>query len=137
METTPRPPLRRTRRCALAAWAAFGLSVALLWAEHRLGVLHPWSHLFLLLLVVTVAAALAGAAGALWRAGRGPGRRAALGWGLVCLLPLALWAALGAYLLHLARSATGPRNLLANTGMMAVASVMDLQARYGYPHRIE
>src|SRR5262249_32758961 len=99
MESHPPPPDPASprpwpRRCALAAWAGWALPLALLWAEHRLGVLHPWSHLFLLLLALTFLAASAGFAAGLWRLLRGPGRRAAAAWALACLLPAGLWAAL-------------------------------------------
>jgi hypothetical protein len=136
---TPGTPSPRSspRRCALAAWAGWALSVALLWVEHRLGVLHPWSHLFLLLLVVTVLAAACGLAAGLWRAVRGPGRRAAAAWALACLVPAGLWAALGAYLLHLQRAGNFPTNLATTVARRAVASLMELQARYAYPYRIE
>jgi hypothetical protein len=100
-------------------------------------VVHPWALLFLLLLVLTLVAALGGVVLALARVVRGPRRLGASAWGLVCLLPLGLWAALGAYVLHLVSSRQTPKNVLTNTASLAVASLMELQARYAYPHRLE
>src|SRR5262249_39310043 len=110
---------------------------ALLWAEHRLGVLHPWSHLFLLLLALTFLAASAGFAAGLWRLLRGPGRRAAAAWAPACPLPAGPRAALGADLPHLQRAGTFPTSLATTVARRAVASLMELQARYAYPYRIE
>jgi hypothetical protein len=111
--------------------------MALLWAQHQLRVLRPWSLLFLLLLSVTVIAALCALAGAAWRIARGPSRSGALAWGFVSLLPVGLWAALAGYVLHLAGSGTTPKNTLTNIASMAVTSLMELQANYTYPHRME
>jgi hypothetical protein len=125
------------RWCAPIAWGSWLLSIGLLWGQHQLRVLHPWSLLFLLLLAVTVLAALCGLAGTLWRVVRGLSRLSALAWGFLSLLPVGLWAALGVYVLHLAGSALTPKNTLTNIAGMAVVSFMELQAKYIYPHRME
>src|SRR5439155_9728069 len=102
------------------------------WWQHQLRILHPWSLLFLLLLAVNVLAALGGLACAVWRIARG-----SLAWGFVSLLPVGLWAALGAYVLHLAGSGSTPKNTLTNIASIAIASLMELQAKYTYPRRME
>jgi hypothetical protein len=58
-------------------------------------------------------------------------------WGIVALLPAGLWAALGAYVLHLDGSGSTPKNTLTHIASMAVASLMELQAKYTYPDRME
>jgi hypothetical protein len=93
--------------------------------------------LFLLLLALTILAALGGLACALWQIARGPRRLGALAWGFVCLLPVGLWAALAVYVLHLASSARTPKNTLTHIAGMAVTSLMELEAKYTYPHRME
>ncbi len=133
----PRPPLKLLRRCAVIAWASWLVSIGLLWGQHQLRVLHPWSLLFLLLLTVTVLAALCGLVCGVWRVARGPSRLGALGWGFVSLFPVGVWAALGAYLLHLQASHSTPKNTLTNIASMAIISLMELQATYTFPHRME
>jgi hypothetical protein len=44
---------------------------------------------------------------------------------------------LATYVLHLAGSSSTPKNALTNIAGMAVASLMELQAKYAYPHRME
>jgi hypothetical protein len=133
----PRPALKLLRRCAVIAWASWLVSIGLLWGQHQLRVLHPWSLLFLLLLTVTVLAALCGLVCAVWRVARGPSRLGALAWGVVSFLPVGLWAALGAYILHLAGSGSTPKNTLTNTATMGITSLMEIQASYTFPHRME
>ncbi len=109
--------------CAVIGWLTGALSVALLWGQHRAGVLHPVALLFELLLAPSLLAALVGTAGGLWRVCRGPHRRAAAARALTCSLPLGLWTALAVYALRLA--ATGqsfPKNIFSDIAGMAVAS---------------
>src|SRR5262249_42025919 len=70
----PRPPFRLLRCCAAASWGCWLASIGLLWGQHQLRVVHPWSFVFLLLLAVTVLTALCGLACAVWRIARGPNR---------------------------------------------------------------
>jgi hypothetical protein len=133
----PRSSLRLLHLCTVLAWVAWGLSLGLLWAQHRLHVLHPLALVFLVLLAATVLAALCGLANALWRVGKGPQWRVAAALGLVCLTPLGLWAALGLYLVSLARTSNFPKNELTAVASMGIASLMQAQAQYCYPHRLE
>src|SRR5437899_318730 len=119
--------------CAALAWVAWGLSLGLLWGQHRLRVLHPWALLFLLLLAISVLEALCGFMIALWRLGKGSQRRLAAAWGLACLTPVGLWAALGLYLVSLARSSNSPKNALTSVASMGIAPLMQLPAEYCYP----
>jgi hypothetical protein len=136
--TVDRPTLKLARRCAMMGWLAWALSVGLLWRQHRAGVLHPAAVLFAALLAVTVSAALVGTADGLWRTVRGPRRRAAAAWGLVCFLPLALWAGLASYTLRLAAAGRAfPKNIVSDVAGMAVASLMEGWAHLAYPHRLE
>jgi hypothetical protein len=95
------------------------------------------SGLFVLLLAVTVLAALCGLAGTLWRVVRGPRRCRALAWGLVSIVPVGLWAALAVYVLHLAGNGSTPKTALTNITSMAVLSLMECQAKHTYPQRME
>ena len=132
-----RPTLRLPRRCAVVALGGGVLSIGLVWGQHQLRVLHPWSHLFLFLLAVTTLAALCGLVISLWRVVRGPQRLGAAACGLGCVLPVGLGVALGAYVLHLVASASTPKNTLTRIARMAIASLMELEAAYTYPHRME
>jgi hypothetical protein len=130
--------LELVRWCAVIGWLTWALSVGLLWGQHWAGVLHPVALLFGLLLAFILLAALVGTAGGLWRVCRGPCRRAAAAWALMCSLPLGLWTALAVYALRLA--ATGqsfPKNIFSDIAGMAVASLMEDQSHLTYPHRLE
>src|SRR5262249_40571443 len=69
---------------------------------------------------------------------RGPRRPAAAAWAFVCFVPLALWLGLAAFTLRLV--ATGqsfPRSIFSDLAGMAIASLMEGQAQWTYPHRLE
>jgi hypothetical protein len=109
------------------------LSIALLWGQHQLQVLHPYALPLLILLVITFGAALRG----LWRVLFGPRRLAALTWALVGLLPTLLWGALGWYGFSEWGRREVPHDLPFALMKMAGASLMEAQARAFYPHRLE
>src|SRR5206468_3386598 len=132
------PTFKIARWCAVSGWLTFALSVGLLWWQHRAGVVHPTSLLFALLLAITVLSALVGTAVGLWRMVRGPRPPAAAAWGFVSLVPLALWAGLAVYSLRLASTGQSfPKNMVSDIAGMAIASLMEGQARLAYPHRME
>jgi hypothetical protein len=79
MWAPPHAAIKLLRLCAVIAWGSWLVSIGLLREQHRLRALHPWSLLFLLLLAVTVLAALCGLTCAVWRVVRGSSRRGALG----------------------------------------------------------
>jgi hypothetical protein len=139
----PSPPqssrdvLKPLRRRAVIAWVAAALSVGLLWGEHRLRVLHPLAMLFILLLVVSYAAAVGGLVRGLWRVFCGPWRVIALGWTGLSLVPGLLWPGLGWYGLHEWHRREVSRHLPNTLFKMAAASLMEAQARYLYPQRVE
>src|SRR6267378_2346612 len=85
------------QRGATVAWTSWLLSVGLLWLEERLWVLHPWPILLLLLVTVTAGAVLITLALGFWRVLRGPGRRTALAWTLIALIPVLFWVSSGLY----------------------------------------
>jgi hypothetical protein len=113
------------------------LSVGLLWAQDALRVVHPYSLLFLGLMALTFGAAFVALACGLWRTARGPRRGSALAWLLVGLLPALGWAGLGTYAAHCHRTRDHPNNLPFRLVKFAAAHVMELEARYLYPHRLE
>ena len=104
------------RGCAVAALACWAASVAIVWGQHRAGVLHPAAFSFLGLFALTVGAGLVGLAAALWGVACGPRRGAADGWRLACALPLGFWAALSIDTLRLmAAGEAFPPGALADT----------------------
>lgn len=122
--------------CAVT-WGAWLLCLALLSWEHLASVLHPPSLLFIFLLILNFGAALAALGIGLWRILRGPKRVRAAAWLLVSLLPVLSWAALARYAYHNGQECEVPRNpamiLMTRTGQ----SLMEAQATYLYPHRLE
>ena len=133
-----RPAFRMVRWCAVIGWLTWVASVGLLWGQQRADVLHPAILPFVLLLTITVLAALVGTAGGLWRTVRGPRRPAAVAGALACFLPLGLWVGLGIYTLRLATTGQSfPKNLFSDIAGMAVASLMESQAHLAYSHRLE
>src|SRR5947209_12314338 len=122
---------------AAVAWAAWVLCFGLLWSEHRLRVLHPYSVLFILLLVVLFGAAIGGLVRGLWRVLRGPRRAAALAWTLAAMLPVLLWLAPVAYGWQQWRKCQAPADPAFTVVKMTAACLMEAQARFLYPHRLE
>jgi hypothetical protein len=125
----------RTR--AAVAWASWVLSIGLLWGEHRLRVIHPVSLLFVLLMVLIFGAGVGTLVRGLRQFQRGPQHLAALALTVCGVLPAALWLALGWQGIRQWRNRDVPRGTLSVLVRMAGASVMEGQARYVYPHRLE
>src|SRR2546430_17085685 len=89
------------RRNAGCAWAAGFLAVALVWGQNRLGVLHPWSFMFIALLAATFAMGLQSCfLPSSWRLLWSSSFGRALAYIIVGLVPAALWAALAWYAPH-------------------------------------
>ena len=124
------------RWCALT-WLAWLLSLGLLWWEHRARVLHPPSLLFICLFALTLGSAVAAVGAGLWRLRRGARRRGGFVLLPVSLVPVLVWAGLGWYAYRNGREAQVPRNLAMTLMMRAGHSMMEAQARYLYPHRME
>jgi hypothetical protein len=116
---------------------AFVLSVAQLWGQHQFRVLHPRSLLFILLLVLTFAAAVGGLVGGLWRRLRGPYRGQALGWAVCAILPVLFWTFLGFYAFRQWAENHVPHNLVFILAKNAGASLMEAQARCFYASRLD
>jgi hypothetical protein len=129
--------LRPVRRRVLLAWACWLLSLALLWAQHQLAVLHPQALVFLALLLLTWAAGLGGALRGLVRLARGPVRLWAAAWTTAAAVPLVAWVVLGLYGHAQWRVRNVPRNVPFSLLKMTAASLMEAQANYLYPHRLE
>jgi len=129
--------LRPLRRCAALAWAGWLLSIGLLWWQHWIRVLYPPSLLFIFLVAVTFGSALAAVGMGLWRMLRGPKRLGASVWLLVAILPVLNWTALALYAHRNGQKAHVPRNLAMTLMMRAGHSLMEAQAVYLYPHRLE
>jgi hypothetical protein len=136
LQTTP-DVLKPLRRHAAIAWVGAALSVGLLWGESQLRVLHPLSIVFILLLVITSAAALGGLVRGIWRVCRGPRRLAALRWSAISVLPGLVWPALGLYGFHKWSRREVPHELAFTLVKMAGATLMEAQAQYLYPHQLE
>jgi hypothetical protein len=129
--------LRPLRWSTAIAWASWTLSLLLLWYHHRARVLHPHFLLLLSLLILTVASAVFGLAYASWSALRGPRRLLVLAWGAGSLFPALLWVFLGLYAIHHLGKGEVPNNLWWKLVSLSSGSVMEAQAVYLYPYRIE
>lgn len=113
------------------------LSVLLLLGEHYLQVVHPWSVCFLLVFFVTVLAGVSGICFSVWSRWRRGAVRHAGAWECACLLPLFFWLALGVYAYDLSKKNQWPKNVLTDLVSMTIASLMEFQAEYVYPQRME
>src|SRR5262249_12230941 len=118
-------------------WTSGTVSLALLYLEDRMGVLHPYALCFLLLVTLVFASGIFGLTVGFRRSCLGPRRRPALSWGWVSLVPSLLWVWLGLYGLREAARGEAPNTLPWKLVVMATASGMEAQAPWMYPHRIE
>jgi hypothetical protein len=143
-DPAPAPPpsaTPRRRRAVPAAVAAAWLSatalVGLLLIEWRAGVLHPWVIPFLLLLLALGVATIGVLVLGLSRLARGPHRANAAAWVLAGTLPLVGIA----IRVEQARRDWGRREArvtpVNRLVALASASLMEAQARFLYPHRVE
>ena len=128
---------RRFRWGAAFAWAGWALSVGLLLLEHWLWVLHPWSLLFIGLVVVTCGAAVTTLALGLWRILRGPQRSATLAWVVVALLPLLTWASMAYYAYRNGQKRSQPHDLPMTLMTRVGHNLMEAEAIYLCPSRLE
>jgi hypothetical protein len=121
------------------AWAAWLLTNGLLWAEYEFSVLHPYSLLFLVLLLLTILSTLFNVIYGFWRLLRGPKRRRVAGLMAVGLAPALLWLALVAHGMRVLQRHDTSQGQLWGIMSQAMASVMELQLEYtsSYPHRLE
>jgi len=119
------------------AWIAGALSVAFLLIGRQLRVIHPFSIPFIILLIVAFGAALGAMVGGLWRLLRGPRRFAAITWTIMGLLPPLFWLTLGWYGHRQWASRNVPHNLAMALVRRAGTSLMEAQACFLYPHRLE
>jgi hypothetical protein len=129
--------MRLLRRCVILAWAAWLLSIGLLWVQHLMTVLHPPSLLFVVLVAITFCSSLTALVNGLWRLVRGPKRFGALAWLLVALLPVVSWAGLAQYAYRSGQRSNVPRNPAMVLMMRTGHSLMEAHAVYLYPHRLE
>jgi hypothetical protein len=129
--------LRFLRYGTAAAWISWLLSVGLLWVEHQLRILHPWSLLFIAALVITFGAAVIALVLGFWRVLRGPRHRAALVWSLSALFPVLFWLSLGLYAYRNDQRGYHPHNLPMILMTRLGYNLMHAQAVYLYPHRLE
>jgi hypothetical protein len=132
-----RGDLKPLRWGVAITWISWLLSVGLLLVEHWLWVLHPWSVLFLIALVVTLSATVTTLVLGFWRVLRGGRRRAALGWSLCSLFPVLVWVSLGLYAHRNGQKGYHPHNLPMTLMTRVGHNLMEAQAVYLYPHRLE
>lgn len=109
----------------------------LLWVQYLFGIYHGWGEVFLLIAGIgTIFGDVAFLLG-LYRAIRGPRRRKSFEWGLVAMIPLLLWGIFAYYMISSTRDRRVPYNSLHLMGRIMGASMMELEARYLYPSRLE
>jgi len=118
-------------------WVAWLLSIGLLCWQHWMRVVHPPSLLFIFLVTLTFGSALVGVGIGLWRVLRGPKRLGALTLLLTALCPVLSWTALALYAYHNGQRKYVPRNLAMTLMMRTGHNLMEAQAIYLYPHRLE
>src|SRR5262249_28577876 len=136
-EVRPAGRLWPLRGATAIAWASWTLSLGLLWYQHRARILHPHSLLFLSLLTLTFPSAVLGLASATWSALRGPRRRLVLAWGVGSLVPALFWGLLSLYAIHQLGKGEFPNNVWWKLVSLSSGTVMEAQAVYLYPHRLE
>jgi hypothetical protein len=119
------------------AWTCWVLSLGLLWGQHKSGVLHPYCVLFLTLLVLTAASALLALASVSWALFARPRHPAALAWSAGAILPALFWVLLGVYALRQLQRGEAPSDIGFKTVSQASGSLMEAQAVYLYPRRME
>src|SRR5579871_4084119 len=124
-------------KLVLGAWAAVILLFGLLEAELRLRVVHlfclPCAFLLLILLICTLGTVLLG----LIRAVRGPDRIAVLGLAALGLLPALLVYAPCEYVRRHEESRDFLRGFAFDFASALGASLMEGEAQYLYPHRLQ
>lgn len=140
--TPPSPPLppdvlRPLRWSTAVAWISWLLSIGLLWVEDWLWIIHPPSLLFVILLIITFGAVVTSVVLGIWRLRYKARRRAVLAWTLSALLPVLLWGSLGVYAHRNGQMRYQPHNLPMNLMTRVGHNLMEAQAVYLYPHRLE
>lgn len=121
----------------LLVWLAWLVGSAVVFWQFRARVMHPhFFPLVPLMLVQVVAAATAVCLG-LWRLVRGPRRLAAASWTSAAVIPILLWVAHTSYVFGCLDRSTLPKNLATKTALVVGASLMDVEARFRYPRRLE
>jgi hypothetical protein len=93
--------------------------------------------LFLTLLTLTLGSGLFGLVYAPWSALRGSRRRLAPAWGVGSLFPTLLWLLLGLYAIYHLGEGEIPNNFWWKLVTLSSGSVMEAQAVYLYPYRME
>ena len=125
------------RRLAVVAWVTSIALLALIWLEDRAKVIHPAVVPFVILLALTILAGVVGVLAGLWRFIRGPRRLAAAGWMIVALLPTIAWATLLSWGLNRLDQRNLESNFLLRLTARFGGSLMEAEARFTYPHRME
>jgi hypothetical protein len=131
--------LRPLRWSVALTWVGWLMTNGLLWGEYQFAVLHPYSLLFLFLLLLTVLPTLLNVTYGFWGLLRGPRRRRVAGLLAVGLTPALLWLALVGYGLRVLQRHDTSQGVLWGIMSQAMASVMELQLHYtsSYPHQLE
>ena len=129
--------LKSLRRRVILSWLAFLLSVALLWIQFQLSVLRPYAITFTLLLIVTVLSSLAVLLRGLVRIARGPSRTRAVGYTLIGITPVVCWGTLAWCGLETWKRREVPRNIPFTLLRWLGFSLMEVQAPFSYPRRLE
>ena len=131
--------LKSLRWSVVLTWVGWLLTTGLLWGEHQLGVLHPYSLLFFFLLLLTILPTLFILTYGFWRLVRGPKRRRVAGLLVVGVAPALLWLALVGHAIRVLQRHDTSHGLLWGIMSQAMASFMELELNYtsSYPHRLE
>lgn len=134
---TPAPPQRALPAAVMIGWIFAAAVMMLLEFQRRQNAQHYQGELFL----IGITAMLACVFAALGIAGANLARRRAVGRSLLgavaALAPLGFWVLVGWYGLRCWSKRYVPNDPLMNYAKGAGASLMEVQARWLYPHRVE
>jgi hypothetical protein len=129
--------LRWPRRLAVVAWVGWGTAVLSLWAQYQLGVYDTIGWLWLPFEATAVLAGLAALLFGIARVVTGPRRQTMLGWAMIGLAPTLLSALLVGYMFFEQSRKNLPNTQAHKVGRTAAVTLLKMDARFRYPHRVE
>lgn len=121
----------------LSVWLTIGGLVGLLLGQYQMGVLHPVVIPFLFLLLTTLIAVVATVISVVQRLIRGERRRAAILWFMVVAIPLSLFVNSFVYAQKQWSKRRVPNGIRGKIAIVAGGGLMEAEAAYRYPNRIE
>jgi len=125
------------RRTAYVAWTAWLIGLVWMVAAYLSRSVQPNFWPLLILLAVQLISAVVGLAFGVWHLCRGPRRLAAMGWMLLGMGPVCLWAAHISYSVWFVQGRQLDSNLMKRVSRPALFALADAAAHALYPERTE